>query len=592
MTISNSGLTADWADNAGNEAAIKSSLGKLLDLLQGQIFLLKGANSDSSSGLRARRLTSQQAVLFSAVFIPYPNDSPTALKLDISNLNGDDFIDALTAALQDAAPSGLATATFSVGTPVFANFTVPVARWVALTDWSLCSNECGKGTRTRSVDCLGEWGGDATELCNANAPPGFTKESYMPDSQECELYVSCPYDWSCPSGPDPVTGEGCEGQASGVAVAIAVGVSFCACLCCFFVLKHKRALEGKMNEVLGFKNTNIYWEREEGTVDRTSHQLLHKGQTVEYWSKTIQTWLPAKILGVKVTPYYDNTLKFNALSFDVSAGAAEQEVLGVGMMDLREPLMEGESVRFFSQKHGSWFPARIHKSWRDFDQTLEYDVMLEDVFDDYLETYVKSELQKDLERYDRDNGGRGDMVPVLKKVSAKRLRRRYNSGDRVRVYRGADQGFVEAEVDYEEEEEKPEMEDVALARSPRSGGSVTPPYAAAARSPRSRSPSPLAHSAAGRGSGQTQGSTDTLSGAQSKTGRYHYGGQRHAMVVVRRIRLDDLPEGRMRLPDYVLRRGTASRSQNAPPVRRNLSPRGGAPSRAPTDTNMEEFLVN
>ncbi|CAK0902596.1 unnamed protein product [Prorocentrum cordatum] len=44
----------------------------------------------------------------------------------------------------------------------------------------------------------------------------------MPDTKACETYVSCPYDWSCPSGPDPVTGDGCDVQAGIVAAVIAV----------------------------------------------------------------------------------------------------------------------------------------------------------------------------------------------------------------------------------------------------------------------------------------------------------------------------------------------------------------------------------
>ncbi|CAK0857484.1 unnamed protein product, partial [Prorocentrum cordatum] len=361
-------------------------------------------------------------------------------------LSGANFIDELLAALQDdgvGAPPGLATATLVVGTPALANFTVPVARWVARTPWSLCSNMCGPGERTRMVECVGAWGNNGTDLCNANAAPGFTMESYMPDSEPCEQYTSCAYDWSCPSGPDPVTGEGCETQASGVAIGIAVAFLCFGCLLCQYIRRSKRALEDKLNDMLGFKRTNIYWEDEDGreeTTDSISHQLFYTGQAVEYWSKPHQTWLPANILAVKETQYYDNALKFYALSFDVSTGSAEQKVHGVDMMNLRVPFVHGELVSVFSQKYGKWFPARIHESWYDVDTRIEYDVMLEDVFDDYLGTYVLSELQKDLERHCID---RGENLPALKKIPAKRLRRRYNSGDRVRVYRGADEGFVE-----------------------------------------------------------------------------------------------------------------------------------------------------
>jgi len=238
------GLTAVWADVPSSRAAIEGSIGNILGVLPGQIFVkgIKDLNSDWSSAAppAARRLATLQGLFFEVVIQPTELVNLSTLNESISSLGGSHFIDELTGALQDAGvsePPGLATATFIVGPIEYATFTLPVARWIARTAWSLCNNMCGVGAHTRVVECVGAWGSNATDLCNANAGPGFTMESYMPASEPCEQYISCSYDWSCPSGPDPVTGEGCEAQASAVAVALAVTFLCCACLLGQFLRK-------------------------------------------------------------------------------------------------------------------------------------------------------------------------------------------------------------------------------------------------------------------------------------------------------------------------------------------------------------------
>jgi hypothetical protein len=302
----------------------------------------------------------------------------------------------------------------------------------------------------------------------------------------------------------------------------------------------------------------------------TSPHLFHKGQAVEYWSKTVQTWMPAEILDV-TDPYYDDTLRLYAPSFDVYVGAASQTALGVGAMDLRLPFVEGEPVSVFSQKHGSWFPARIHRSRHASDPRRGYDIKLEDVLEAYnrdgeeVETYFKSELQKDLARY-KGIPGQDDDEPLLKNMTAKRLRRRYDRGEPVLVYRGANEGFVEAEVVQEEAEHKPGMEKVVVTTGVHHDGNLS----------RSPSPEPRRSSSGGR-SPSPPGKTSDDDGAQRKARRYNFSDQRHANVFVRRTHSGStLPKETMKVPEYALRR----LSEAAPHRRGSSSARHSSPHHA------------
>jgi hypothetical protein len=286
----------------------------------------------------------------------------------------------------------------------------------------------------------------------------------------------------------------------------------------------------------------------------TPSQLFHKGQTVEYWSKTVQTWIPAQILDA-TDPYYDDTLKLYAPSFDVYVEAASQTVLGVGVVDLRAPFADGESVSVFSQKHGGWFPARILMSRQDFDPRRGYDIVLEDVFEEYdrdgceVGTYYKSELQLDLAKY-KGKSGHGDDVPLLKNMTAKRLRRRYIRGERVLLYQGVNEGFVEAEVVQQDAEHKPFMENVVVAKGVHHDGKPFP------------SPGPdreLASAAPASPPGQTSNDYES---AQRKVRRYNFSDQRHATVIVRRIRSGRALPQETKVPEYALRRLVASGSED------------------------------
>jgi len=261
-------------------------------------------------------------------------------------------------------------------------------------------------------------------------------------------------------------------------------------------------------------------------------QLFHKGQPVEYWSKTDQTWMPAEVVDV-TDSYYDGTLNLYAFGFDVFVGAASRTVRGVGMMDLRVPFAEGESVSVFSQKHGSWCPARIHGSRHTFEPGRGYDIKLEDVVEAFSRdgeevlTHFKSELQKDLAGY-KGTPGQDDDEPLLKNMGAKRLRRRYNMGESVLLYQGANEGFVEAEVVQEEAEHRPGMENFLV----------------------------------------TIGSHHDNSNDESaprKARRYNWRDQRHATVAVRRISSGRTLPQEVTVPEYALRRLVASGSEDKAP---------------------------
>jgi len=804
----NSNLSADWAAGAEVQAAIISAFSTALELYEGQVYIASIAdlNSDSESGIPAsRRMTTAQGLWMRVLIQLYPTNSETDLRASLANL--DTISEELTAALQNfgiGVPPGLATASLVVGVPASSTAIAPVARWVARTQWSLCSNVCGEGQRIRTVECLT----NSTGLCNSNAPPDYTMESFMPETIVCQQYTECPYDWTCPSGKEPVTGGGCEVQAS--LVICAMVVSFFIVSCC--LIRYVRRLNASKAptkeqsttrlDPMSDKGADIEWTREEGIVDKkgkhkatgcatltlqdgsgdsdaagrlgpvdldlsgavdfelgmkvrttsrdallvgkvhrrwemaantgkakalviksgvlawqvgddcivgktniadgmqhevsvlykadqgmyilrvdgkvearglssvpdnpdtnlvlgtasaprddtfnelyavfedlrslgvgvlqleerreeplfegdidqltwkelqwnksrrkkawvaydlhigtmestrqrtsnptastksqsgsearsalsTSSQAFHKGQDVEYWSKTMQAWLPAKIVDSR-EKYFDNNLRFDVFDYDVYVGTAEQTVPGVEIKDLRIPFVEGDAVSVYSHRHGRWFPARIHRS-RDGDPKQGYDVTLEDELADDQETYVKSALQRDLEKHRRERGsgswagsGSGDApAPILKNLPAKRLRRRYNGGDRVRLYKGADAGFVPAEVVREEAEDEP-----------RPGrGSPSPSRAA-----RGGSPSPAGGRGRSPGAEPPARGRSLSSGSGGGGARRDAGDRRFAMVLVRVT--DSERDTMATVSECLLRPGPAS---TTPSVGRDADSRG------------------
>eukprot|EP00959_Pyramimonas_sp_CCMP1952_P106656 2230154-Pyramimonas_sp.AAC.1 len=110
----------------------------------------------------------------------------------------------------------------------------------------------------------------------------------------------------------------------------------------------------------------------------------------------MQAWIPARIVDFKHV-YFDKDLEINMIKFSVNVMSAGQVMPKVEMKYLRLPLNAGEPVCIFSPMHGKWFPAVVSKSREVFDARLGYDVTLEDRLADDGETFVKTELQRDLE---------------------------------------------------------------------------------------------------------------------------------------------------------------------------------------------------
>ncbi|CAK0797933.1 unnamed protein product, partial [Prorocentrum cordatum] len=163
----NSGITAEWA-GGGTRVPMQSALGDVLGLYPEQVYFLemKDLNSDSASGIPARRLTEEEGLFVKLWLQLYPINDRTAVEGGLADLGTSNLTSRFVSFLQEAGvavPAGLQTAAVVAGTPVTVLASVPVARWVARTEWSVCSTTCGEGEATRDVDCLT----GNTNLCNA-----------------------------------------------------------------------------------------------------------------------------------------------------------------------------------------------------------------------------------------------------------------------------------------------------------------------------------------------------------------------------------------------------------------------------------------
>jgi hypothetical protein len=269
-----SGVTAKWAGN-GTRAPMQSAFGDVLGLYPEQVHILemKDLNSDSASGIPARRLTGPEEGLFVKLWLQlYPIDDSAAVVDGVADLGTGNFTGSFVSFLREAdvtVPAGLSTAAVFAGTPSTTLTTLPVARWVARTDWSTCNEVCGEGEITRTVDCLT----GHIHLCNANAPPHFTQDAYMPSSLYCKSYISCPFDWTCPSGPDEVTGGGCEAQAAGVSVAVALSAVICCILSLRYIKNMSRQPDG------GRLRVRVRGSGEKTTIDWTRDDVLDEDGT-------------------------------------------------------------------------------------------------------------------------------------------------------------------------------------------------------------------------------------------------------------------------------------------------------------------------
>ncbi|CAK0901021.1 unnamed protein product [Prorocentrum cordatum] len=220
------------------------------------------------------------------------------------------------------------------------------------------------------------------------------------------------------------------------------------------------------------------------------------GDTVEYWSKTTNSWLGARVMDIRGQPFHSEEHGMNVFTYDLFVKAAGQRVPNADMKDLRLPFSVSEKVSVFSKKLG-------------------YDIVLEpsELKTDMLEHARQLKAQKELQgnQYegrpgrgsrrlrnsgDQDVAGSAELdsvppvaplggaaerassrppqvpplplgqedgngslgispedgpmpeedLPVLKNMPGKRLRRRFDGGMPVQVYLGAEQGFLTGTV--------------------------------------------------------------------------------------------------------------------------------------------------
>jgi hypothetical protein len=111
---------------------------------------MKDLNSDSKSGLPARRLTGEEEGLFVSLWLQlYPIDDRTSVVAGVGDLGARNFTGSFASFLQEAGvtvPAGLSSAAVFAGTRVTSNVTVPVARWVARTEWSDAPTTAARGS--------------------------------------------------------------------------------------------------------------------------------------------------------------------------------------------------------------------------------------------------------------------------------------------------------------------------------------------------------------------------------------------------------------------------------------------------------------
>jgi hypothetical protein len=238
------GLTTAWGQTVSSE--LEASVAAAIEVDPSQVFAMSFDDVQASRRLHGGRRLSDGGSTYGfrvgLVLNVYPQDvypNSSALLGRIADLGTPDsaasgaFVGELESQLSasgSAIPDGLGSAVTWTSTPEEGTAILTQAFWIAASDWGECSSTCGEGQQTRTVVCS-----NGNEyLCNANSPPSFDQELFMPDVRQCHQHTACPFDWTCPGGPDANTGEGCEQQREVVyasvggvaAVLLAVGILF------------------------------------------------------------------------------------------------------------------------------------------------------------------------------------------------------------------------------------------------------------------------------------------------------------------------------------------------------------------------------
>lgn len=134
-----------------------------------------------------------------------------------------------------------------------------------------------------------------------------------------------------------------------------------------------------------------------------------EGESVEYFSATHARWVPAVI--------HPELVCDGVVAYNLTLSYGRQTRANVPLESLRLPLNNGELIEIYSMRNcGTWLPAVVCGQLGNKSTTLGYTVQL------------------------HGSAGRIERVPAV------RLRRRFEPGDVVSVYKGPSSGWVSTKV--------------------------------------------------------------------------------------------------------------------------------------------------
>eukprot|EP00929_Paragymnodinium_shiwhaense_P085796 TRINITY_DN4623_c0_g1_i6.p1 TRINITY_DN4623_c0_g1~~TRINITY_DN4623_c0_g1_i6.p1 ORF type:complete len:874 (+),score=126.78 TRINITY_DN4623_c0_g1_i6:391-2622(+) len=379
-------------------------------------------------------------------------------------------------------PAILKAATLATsGVTTMQNIEVPASAWV-VTPWTWCSNACGTGNRTRSVEC------------STGNPAACALRAVEPAAMEvCEDFDACEYDPWCPLGRG--SSVSCVEQASIVTGSFFVPTGlFVLCVLRAFQVKLRRPTEGavliknakelgeipwysikdendakvhiswdlshvelqdKVDEVLKADSAKeavsqsdsyimaLVQQRSEAVeavadddepsspflqldnvdIDVSPYAWMYElDQRVEYYSATHRMWLSGKVSNVSITAVPRSTV-----IYDITLMQSQQVRECVPLELLRPLFVEGEPCSFFAPRDDRWLPAVIYGAQPAVCTRVGYTIKLE--------------------------SGSQDELPV----PASRLRRRFPAGCLVEAYVDEVDGWVQATVVQEQVQENVEL---------------------------------------------------------------------------------------------------------------------------------------